>query len=212
MLNRLPLRILCLALVLSISLPACVDEDEDAHEVSSTGTVVYNHLEGGFYGIVDKSGESWDPENLPDALAVDSIEVSFEGTPVDKPTFHMWGRPMRLTSVERIGGPPVVNLEPFRDLAMNASCADKVNRLFLIDEHLVFWDRESSCADAAYARVLYGRTPAHVMCTLEDTIAGPRQGCHDRDPYAEMFKIIVDNLDKEDLGLGPKHTVKPVEF
>ena len=211
MLNRLPLRILSPALVLSISLSACLDED-GGKTISSTGTVVYNPIEGGFYGIIDRNGDAWDPDNLPDALAVDSLQVSFHGVATDGATSHMWGRTMHLVGVERIGDPPAMNLEPFRELARKADCADRSNRLFLIDEHLVFWDRESSCADAAYSRALYGRTVSHLMCLAEDSVAGPRQVCHDRDVYAEMFKIIVDNLDREDLGLGTKHTVKPVEF
>jgi hypothetical protein len=106
-----------------------------------------------------------------------------------------------------------VNLEPFRALARTSTCADVSNRLFLIDHQLVFWDRQSNCADASYARVLYERTVSDVICDVHDSIAGPQKACHDNDGrYTEMFDTIVDNLDKEDLGLGSAHTVEPIDF
>jgi hypothetical protein len=124
----------------------------------------------------------------------------------------MWGRTVNLLSVERNGSPPDINLEPFKELARSGDCADVRNRLFLIDRHLVFWDRESRCADAAYAQALYGRTVEHLICDAHDSIAGPVRGCHDADRYAAMFDTMLKNLDAPDLGLGPDHTVEPIDF
>ena len=194
-----------------VPVPGCVDE-EPQRIVFSPGTVVFNTFEGGFYGIVGDDGNLWDPENLPDEFAVDSLRVSFRGVPTDRATFHMWGRTMHLIQVKRLGAPPKVNLEPFRELARTADCADLRNRLFLIDERLVFWDRESKCADATFSRALYGRNVEHLMCRAEDSIAGPRQSCHDRECYATMFRTILSSLDKPDLGLGSAHSVEPVDF
>ena len=109
-------------------------------------------------------------------------------------------------------GTPEVNLEPFRALARASDCADVTNRMFLIDRKLVFWDRQSHCADASYARVLYDRSVDRVICDVHDSIAGPQKACHGAGPYAETFDTIVDNLDKEDLGLGSAHTVEPVDI
>ena len=190
---------------------SCVDE-EPHKVVSMQGTVVFVGLEGGFHAIVGDDGSRWDPDNLPEAFAVDSLHVSFHGMATNHPTFHMWGQPVELIDITRVSGPPEVNLEPFRELARHSDCADVSNRLFVIDGQLVFWDRASHCADAAYARVLYGRTVAHVICDAHDSIAGPQRGCRDPGPYADLFDTMLDHLGEKDLGLGPGHTVAPVRF
>jgi len=105
-----------------------------------------------------------------------------------------------------------IDLEPFKALARSSSCADKSNRLFLIDDRLVFWDRDSRCADAAYAHVLYAGRVDRVVCDLHDSIAGPQRSCEDSGADAKLFDIMVENLEAMDLGLGPEHTVRPIEF
>jgi hypothetical protein len=186
--------------------------DDEADDVSARGTVVYLSLEGGFYGIIGDDGQHWDPENLPGAYAIDSLRVSFRAVVTDQPTAHQWGRTVRLVSIKRIGSPPEVNLDPFKDLARAADCADVRNRLFLIDGHLVFWDRESTCKDAAYAQVLFGRTVERLICEAHDSIAGPVRACHDGGPYRAMFETMIENLDQPALGLGSGHTVSAIEF
>jgi hypothetical protein len=103
------------------------------------------------------------------------------------------------------------DLDPFRAMANEAGCADVTNRLFVIDDELVFWDVAGNCADASYAQTLYGSTPDQVLCTLHDSIAGPQQECQDAQ-YQEMFATITSNLNKPDLGLGAGHTVQEVSF
>jgi hypothetical protein len=186
--------------------------EEGSREVLDRGTVVYLAFEGGFYGIVGDDGRRWDPANLPDEFAIDSLRVSFRAVVTDQPTFHMWGRTVKLLAIERIGSPPDVNLDPFIALARRSDCAEVRNRLFLIDEHLVFWDRASDCKDAEYAQTLFGRTVEHVICVAHDSIAGPVEQCHDRERYQVMFETILDHLDRPDLGLGPDHTVKLIEI
>lgn len=106
----------------------------------------------------------------------------------------------------------LIDLGPFKELARSSSCADKSNRLFLIDDRLVFWDRDSQCADAAYARVLYLGSVDHVVCDLHDSMAGPQRSCQDPDADTALFDIMIENLGAPDLGLGSEHTVKAVEF
>lgn len=106
----------------------------------------------------------------------------------------------------------LIDLGPFKELARTSSCADKSNRLFLIDDRLVFWDRDSQCADAAYARVLYLGSVDHVVCDLHDSIAGPQRSCSDSGADAKLFDIMVENLQAPDLGLGAEHTVTPINF
>lgn len=124
----------------------------------------------------------------------------------DEPADSTTGTPSQTTNTSQ------VDLEGFRKLARESSCADVSNRLFLIDNRFVFWDRDSKCADAAYSRTLYDRKPDTMLCNLMDSIAGPQRACHGDAPSAAMFDTIVDNLDKPDLGLGAGHTVTPVSF
>ena len=191
--------------------PGCVG-DEPSKAVSLDGTVVFVSLEGGFYGIAGDDGTHWDPENLPDEFAIDGLPVSCRALVTDEPSFHMWGRTVSVLSIERTGSPPPVDLEPFKDLARTSDCADVRNRLFLIDGHLVFWDRESLCADAAYAQALYGRSVDHLICHSLDSIAGPVKWCHAAGRFSAMFETMITHLDAPDLGLDPEHTVEPVDF
>ena len=91
--------------------------------------------------------------------------------------------------------------------AQEATCTDTRNRLFMIDKTMVFWDRAGSCADNAYGRTLYGATPQAVLCTLADSIAGPKIACAAA-RSRQMFDTIIANLDKADLGLGGGHQVE----
>jgi hypothetical protein len=104
-----------------------------------------------------------------------------------------------------------VELAPFKEMARDGGCADVRNRLFVIDDQLVFWERVGNCADAAYGQALYGSTPDQVLCVSHDSIAGPVKNCQDA-RYQEMFDTMTANLDKLDLGLGPGHTVQSVSF
>jgi hypothetical protein len=96
-------------------------------------------------------------------------------------------------------------------MARAGGCNDIRNRLFLIDDELVFWDIAGNCSDGAYSEQLYGSTPAQLLCVFHDSIAGPVKKCLD-ERYRAMFDTITANLSKSDLGLGPGHTVQPVPF
>jgi hypothetical protein len=104
-----------------------------------------------------------------------------------------------------------VDLAPFKRMARASGCADIRNRLFLIDDQLVFWDKAGACADAAYGETLYGSTPDQALCVFHDSIAGPVKKCLDEGDQ-DMFDTITANLEKPDLGLGPEHTVRLVRF
>jgi len=104
-----------------------------------------------------------------------------------------------------------VDLAPFKTMASAGACAEIRNRLFLIDDQWVFWDRAGNCADAAYGETLYGSTPGEVLCVFHDSIAGPVKNCQG-EGYLVMFDTMTANLDKPDLGLGSGHTVQPVPF
>jgi len=121
-------------------------------------------------------------------------------------------RGAQLTQGQPVKDPTAINLEPFRELARNESCADVRNRLFLIDRRMVFWTRESNCSDAAYGHTLYGRTVWHIICDVHDSIAGPQGDCDDSGPDVELFDVMIQHLDDEDLGIGDMHRVDPIKF
>lgn len=97
----------------------------------------------------------------------------------------------------------------FVQLATGASCANLSNRLFVIDQKQVFWDKAGTCADASYSQVLFGDKPETILCSTADSIAGPRTICNDQQ-FKTLFETMTKNLDKADLGLGAGHTVQQV--
>ena len=104
-----------------------------------------------------------------------------------------------------------VDLEPFKLMAANATCADTRNRLFLIDDEQVFWDRAGTCIDAGFAQTLYGSTTSTVLSEHYDSVAGPMTVYEDEN-YRFMFDTMVANLDAANLGLGQEHSVQSVPF
>jgi hypothetical protein len=103
------------------------------------------------------------------------------------------------------------NRDEFIKLARGASCSDLRNRLFIIDDKQVFWDKQGNCPDNGYARTLYGRTAADVQCVSNDSIAGPQTSCSDT-AMRPLFDKILNNLGQPDLGLGKEHKVEQVDF
>jgi len=106
---------------------------------------------------------------------------------------------------------PTVSLEmqPFRELAQNASCADNTNRLYVIDDRLVFWTKTGLCDDGSYAHVLFGASPDQELCSAKDSFVGPLTSCQPE--FEAMFAAILANLDQPDLGLGAEHQVVLLE-
>ena len=70
-----------------------------------SGTVTYQALEGGFYGIVGDDGKKYEPLNLDARYRKDGLRIAFDATPAsDTVSTRMWGTPVNLTSVEEIQG------------------------------------------------------------------------------------------------------------
>ena len=101
------------------------------------------------------------------------------------------------------------DLETFKARARSAHCADRKNRLFLIDRELVFWHREGNCPDASYSLILYDRANGQVLCSLTDSIAGPIKTINNNE-YENLFETIIDNLEKSNLGLSSDHRVEEI--
>jgi len=72
--------------------------------VSTTGTVVYMDLEGGFYGIVADDGTRYLPDTLPESCKVDGIRVKFTGMEkTGVASISMWGTSLRILSAVPLG-------------------------------------------------------------------------------------------------------------
>jgi len=100
-------------------------------------------------------------------------------------------------------------LAPFIQFARSSDCTETRNRLFVIDEQMVFWERAGNCGDSAYEQKLWGTTLDRVLCTAADSLGGPQTTAPDptRKP---LFDTMVTHLTKPDLGLGSGHTVRQV--
>lgn len=114
-----------------------------------------------------------------------------------------------VTTQEPSKTPAPVATNEFLDLVKGATCAETKNRLILIDQKYVLWDRSGNCADASYAQNLYESSPNNLICSHADSIAGPRSSC--TNPALEgLFKTIIQNLDRMDFGLGGTHQVQKI--
>lgn len=67
------------------------------------GTVVYQELEGGFWGIIADNNQQYEPvSELPKAVQIDNGRVEAEIEPADVISFKMWGQPVYIRSIKRI--------------------------------------------------------------------------------------------------------------
>ena len=109
-----------------------------------------------------------------------------------------------------MGSNDQIDLEPFKAMARADPEWDLKNRLSLIDDELVFWDRRRTCCDYTYHETLFGETPEQILCDSYQ-IAGPVPLMECPDPrYRDAFDTIIQNLDEPDLGLGNDHEVELV--
>ncbi len=82
-----------------LALTSCAGAGKDV--VSRTGTVKFNELEGGFYGIVGDDGKNYDPINLREEFRKDGLSIRFQmKIREDITTTHMWGTPIEITKIE----------------------------------------------------------------------------------------------------------------
>ncbi|KQW89892.1 hypothetical protein ASC94_19180 [Massilia sp. Root418] len=105
--------------------------------------------------------------------------------------------------------PALVVKADFIQMARASTCAQLRNRLFIIDQKQVLWDRAGNCADASYARTLHGALPAQQLCISGAMLSGLRSSCTDQSNLAQ-FDTMLNNLEQPDLGLGAGHKVEIV--
>ena len=87
------------------ALAACAGSGEAADApalLSFDGTVVYQDLEGGFYGIVTARGDELLPTNLPEEYREDGLAVRVTGRFLEGVAMiQVWGRPFEIAEVTR---------------------------------------------------------------------------------------------------------------
>ncbi|MEM1127206.1 MAG: hypothetical protein AAGI71_11190 [Bacteroidota bacterium] len=65
-----------------------------------SGTLRYQDLEGGFWGLIGDDGQRYRPvDPLPDAFQQDGLRVDVEAEPVTLLSIAMWGRSVRLHAI-----------------------------------------------------------------------------------------------------------------
>ena len=109
----------------------------------------------------------------------------------------------------RIDG--LISVTPFIQLADQSPCHEVRNRLFLIDRHLVFWDRAGHCSDNSYSQILYADSPDTVLCERHDSIGGEVK-TYPNPQYQPLFDTAIANINQPDLGLSRTHTVQAIPF
>ncbi|HOL40320.1 cache domain-containing protein [Methanospirillum sp.] len=78
---------------------------ETSSEITSTGTITYIDLEGGFYGFIASDGTQYLPLDLPDEFKQDGLVVDITGIKeTDVVTIQMWGQPLRILSISKHEG------------------------------------------------------------------------------------------------------------
>jgi hypothetical protein len=67
------------------------------------GTVVYEELETGFWGIVDDKGHQWRPINMPNQLKFIGAKVDIMARETEEDmSIFMWGTPIKIISYHTI--------------------------------------------------------------------------------------------------------------
>ncbi len=65
------------------------------------GTVTYQNLATGFWGIVDDKGNEWRPVNMPEQLKQEGKKVSLTIREVDGGmSIFMWGTPVEVVGFD----------------------------------------------------------------------------------------------------------------
>lgn len=71
--------------------------------ISANGTIHFQEMEGGFWGIIGDDGVKYDPMQLSPAFQKEGLRVRFTASPeTDMMSTHMWGMIIKLSHIEAI--------------------------------------------------------------------------------------------------------------
>lgn len=96
-------------LLLSLSLlPACAPtgpvppHGDSGSAFNIEGKVIRVDLEGGFFGLLDRQGNRYLPDRLPEEFRVDGLAIRARlATLSPSVGYRMWGRKVQLLAIER---------------------------------------------------------------------------------------------------------------
>lgn len=72
-------------------------------EITGRGTIIFQDIEGGFFGVLSDDGHQYLPEDIPRDLQVNGTRVSFVFKPVtDRVSIFMWGDPVAKISLQAL--------------------------------------------------------------------------------------------------------------
>lgn len=69
-----------------------------------TGTLVFNAIEGGFWGVLGDDGKKYRPTSLPEPHRVAGQRVVIECERSSEVSFHMWGVAIDIEAIDLVGG------------------------------------------------------------------------------------------------------------
>lgn len=77
--------------------------DDNGEIRNMTGTIVFNEIEGGFYGIKTDDGKKYNPINLDAPFRKDGLRVKFDANPKKGMVgIHMWGEYVEIIHIETL--------------------------------------------------------------------------------------------------------------
>lgn len=98
------LRLISLAAALIILVPLNVlAAPAPGETISGTGTIEFQEIEGGFYGLIMDDGTKLLPVNLTDEFKINGTYVLIEATATQsQESIYMWGTLVELDSIELV--------------------------------------------------------------------------------------------------------------
>ncbi|MFK7935037.1 MAG: hypothetical protein AB8G22_16115 [Saprospiraceae bacterium] len=67
-----------------------------------TGTITYQNIGMGFYGIETDNGKQYQPLNLDSAFAKKGLRVKVIAKTLNVETMEMWGTPIEIQKIEKV--------------------------------------------------------------------------------------------------------------
>jgi hypothetical protein len=93
-------RLFPLAFLVVLAACSTTKHARDPNVVQGTGTVLYQDIEGGFYGIVADDSAKYDPGTLPESVRKDGLRVRFTAVKTGGFTTRMWGTRVEIQDIE----------------------------------------------------------------------------------------------------------------
>jgi hypothetical protein len=79
------------------------DVQSNEYIITADGTIIYQEIEGGFFGIITDGGNKYNPTNLPINFRRDGLRVRFEGKlNTDLAGIHMWGELIDIINIKEL--------------------------------------------------------------------------------------------------------------